>query len=223
MRALDLFCGAGGASKGLMDAGFDVIGVDLAPQKHYPGAFIQVDVLKLPVMFLQMFDLVWASPPCQAHTQLKSLPGAKKHLDLIPQTRALLQKAGVPYIIENVEGAPLIDPVTLCGTMFGLGIPEAELHRHRIFETSFPVLTPECDHGLKPSVIGIYGGHVRNRQRREGSSNRGVADFTPDQGRQAMGTPWMNLKEMSQAIPPAYSQFLARQWLGQQPHQEAYA
>ena len=77
MRALDLFCGAGGASKGLMDAGFDVIGVDLAPQKHYPGAFIQVDVLKLPVMFLQMFDLVWASPPCQAHTQLKSLPGAK--------------------------------------------------------------------------------------------------------------------------------------------------
>ena len=122
---------------------------------------------------------------------------------------ALLKAAGVPYIIENVEGAPLQEPITLCGTMFGLTVGDAELRRHRLFETSFPVTAPTCRHGLKRETIGIYGGHVRNRRRREGSADRGVADFTPDDGRKAMETPWMTLAEMSQAIPPAYAKFLA--------------
>lgn len=210
LRALDLFCGAGGAGAGLSRAGFDVIGVDRAPQPHYPFGFIQADAIALPVSFLRMFDLVWASPPCQAHTSMRTMHNAKAHDDLIPATRAMLQASGVPYVIENVEGAPLISPTLLCGTMFGLGAGDAELRRHRIFETSFPVFAPECRHGLKPETIGVYGGHVRNRKRRVGSKDRGNADYTSDAGRAAMGTPWMSLAEMSQAIPPAYSEFLAR-------------
>ena len=212
MKVLDLFCGGGGAGMGYHQAGFEVTGVDLKPQTHYPLQFIQCDVLSLPPSFLRFFDLIHASPPCQAHTSMRTLHNARPHLDLIPQTRALLQASGVPYVIENVVGAPLIDPFMLCGTMFGLGAGGAELHRHRIFESSFPVERLECRHTGAP-VIGIYGGHVRNRKRRAGSHARGVADFTPDQGREAMGIDWMTLSDLSQAIPPAYTRYIAYQFL----------
>lgn len=219
LRALDLFCCAGGASMGLHRAGFEVVGVDIRPQPRYPFEFHQADALTFP---LDGFDFVWASPPCQAHTAMKTMHNAKKHVDLIPETRARLKASGIPYVIENVVGAPLIDPFMLCGTMFGLGVENADLQRHRIFETSFFMWgVPECQHGAR-ATIGVYGGHVRNRKRRtigiygEGARDsrrkfdKGVPDFTADQGREAMGIDWMTLAELSQAIPPAYSEFIGR-------------
>lgn len=208
-RLLDLFCGAGGAAKGYHDAGFEVVGVDIEDQRRYPYEFHEGHALEYLRKHGAEFDAVHASPPCQAHTSLRVLHNAIPHSDWIPATRNMLRRLGKPYVIENVEGAPLANPVTLCGTMFDLGCDGAELQRHRLFECSFPVLQPECRHGRKPATIGIYGGHVRNRKRRtEGNTHRGVYDFTPEQGREAMGIDWMTLAELSQAVPPAYTRYI---------------
>lgn len=207
--AIDLFCAAGGASMGLYNAGFDVIGLDMQPHPRYPFPFVQGDALR-PPFDLRRASLVWASPPCQSHTAMRTMHNAKKHADIIPATRELLRAYGGLYIIENVEGAPLEDPITLCGTMFGLGVRGAELRRHRKFETNFAVKQPRCNHGINRDVIGVYGGHIRNRRRRALSKDRGVADFSIEEGKRAMGINWMTLMEMSQAIPPAYSEFLGR-------------
>ncbi len=205
-RALDLFCAAGGVTRGLQRAGFHVTGVDIRPQPRYCGdEFHVANALEFP---LDGFDFIWASPPCQAHTALKAMYNAKAHADLIPATRARLAASGRPYCIENVQGAPLINPGLLCGTMFDLGCDTAELRRHRLFECSFPMSWPRCRHGRKPEAIGVYGGHVRNRRRIGGS--RGQKDFTPAEGKASMGIDWMTLAEMSQAIPPAYSEFIGR-------------
>src|SRR5215510_8484755 len=149
-RALDLCCGAGGASWGLYLAGFDVVGVDIRPQPHYPAfhdkpyarhfTFLQADALTVD---LSGYDFVWSSPPCQAHTSLRKMHNARRHIDLIPATRAKLQAWGGPWIIENVPGSPLYGAVTLCGTMFNLGCQDAELRRHRLFESNVPLLVPE--------------------------------------------------------------------------------
>lgn len=225
-KLLDLFCCAGGAGMGYHQAGFDVVGVDLRPQPRYPFEFIQADVLGLDPAFIASFDAIHASPPCQAHTAMKTMHNAKDHADLVEPTRALLIASGKPWIMENVVGAPLKDPVLLCGTMFGLGIDDAELRRHRLFETSFSIpLVPECLHGQR-DVIGVYGGHVRNRRRArtigvygEGvrdsrrKFDKGVPDFSIDQGRIAMGIDWMTTAELSQAIPPAYTRWLGEELL----------
>jgi len=229
-RALDLFCGAGGVSVGLHRAGFDVVGVDVKMQPRYPFTFIQADATSPPVD-LAGFDFIWASPPCQAHTSLKVMHNAKAHTDLIPETRALLVASGRPWCIENVPGAPLEYSVMLCGTMFGLGCGDAELRRHRLFETSFPMLAPQCRHGSRP-VIGLYGGHARNRRRTIGvygegcrdsrrKFDKGQPDFTIEDGRAAMGIDWMTTAELSQAIPPAYSEFIARAFLAQKQREAA--
>ncbi|HVL59808.1 MAG TPA: DNA cytosine methyltransferase [Microbacterium sp.] len=204
-QALDLFCCAGGASDGFCRAGFDVTGYDREDQPEYPYAFAVQDVLSLSPADIRAFDFVWASPPCQAFTAYKR---RKEHvrpaLNLIPQTRELLRAAGVPYVIENVPGAPLENPVTLCGSMFGL-----DVQRHRIFETSFPVLEPTCDHGRwTPRFPGATNRAPMSRKTVE----VGVYRISVETQRRAMGVERpVSLGKLSQMVPPAYAEFLALQ------------
>ena len=147
----------------------------------------------------------------------------KHHLDLIPATRAKLKNSGIPYVIENVVGAPLKNPIMLCGTMFNLGTDDglAELWRHRLFESNVRLTAVRCcTHRAKGSVIGVYGGHGRNRRRvvitvtghaGGGSRRDGTQGFPTAQRREALGIPWMTNAELSQSIPPAYSRFIGRQ------------
>ena len=157
---------------------------------------------------LEGFDAIHASPPCQAFSDLKSMYNAKPHPDLLTPTRERLIELGRPYAIENVEGAPMRDFVTLCGTAFGLGCDGAELRRHRRFEVAPRFLwVPPCAHGTKRRVIGVYGGHGRDRRRVANTQ-----DFSTEQRREAMGIDWMTGAELSQAIPPAYTEFIGKQW-----------
>ena len=202
MKALDLFCGAGGASAGLHRAGFEVVGVDHAPQPSYPYRFIQADALRPPVD-LRDFDLIWASPPCQAFTAYKRRHGhVGEHPDLIEPTRRMLRESGVNYIIENVPGAPLEDPVQLCGSSFGL-----DVRRHRLFETSFPVVAPACDHSWQTPRFPP----ATNRRNLRRTVEVGVYRIPLETQQRAMGIDWMSRGELSQAIPPAYAEHLARQ------------
>jgi DNA (cytosine-5)-methyltransferase 1 len=214
LMALDLYSGAGGATRGLRDAGFHVTGIDIKPQPRYIGdRFICADALSVNLVFLQSFDFIWSSPPCQALSSMRHVHNAKPHLNLIPATRTLLQAAGRPYVIENVEGAHewLIDPIMLCGTSFELEAEGRELQRHRLFETSFPVTAPSCCHSGRP-VLGVYGGHVRDRRRPQGRNHVSGSNLPITVGREAMRMPWANCAELSEAIPPVFAEFIARQW-----------
>ena len=228
--ALDLFCGAGGASEGLRQAGFDVLGVDIRPQPRYPFHFIQADALSFLETWIvphehfrllgeaRKIEFIWASPPCQKNTALRTMPNARSHECLIEPTRALLKQIGPPWAMENVVGAPLINPVTLCGTSFGLSDPGGclghgpwELQRHRLVEARFPLPQLPCNHRVP--CLGVYGGHVRDRRRREGSESRGRSDPPRELAENLMGIHWMTLDELSQSIPPAYSRWVAEQWI----------
>lgn len=311
---LDLFCRAGGCTKGYQDAGFYVVGVDIEPQPNYCGdEFYQADALEFMTKLIKRlwippqnlfsytdgyqlkdFAAIHASPPCQAFSALRNLRNQKEHVNLIPQTRALLKAAGKPYIIENVPGAPLKACLTLCGSMFGLQTDcGAELRRHRLFETNwFSGDVPKCNHGhSRPIVICVAGDHPRDGseftlraapQRAKGKqpsnvisitghsaeikstisvhgdhARRGEASakrkrlltitghsaqtnvrervvtvtgstpqqdeehnrvrecFSMEQARKAMGISWMAMKDLSQAIPPAYTQFIGRRLMEQ--------
>jgi DNA (cytosine-5)-methyltransferase 1 len=214
--ALDLFCGAGGASMGLHRAGFDVTGVDIRPQPRYPFRFVQADALK-PPFDLAAFDFIWASPPCQASSILQHLPWlrGKDYLQLIPATRTMLEAADRPFVVENVPGAPLRPDLKLCGQMFGL-----PLYRHRIFEMSFWCLAP--GHPRHREVIGRgrrlndRGKGTLNASSANGSWGKGgvitVAghQFKKRGGQAALGIDWMTRDEMAQSIPPAYAEFIGR-------------
>jgi len=293
-RLLDLYCGAGGVAQGYHEAGFEVDGVDSAPQPRYPFRFIQADALAYLWECGHCYDAIHASPPCQKFTQLAALMRSRqpdydaRHPDLIEPTRELLLATGTPYVMENVVGAPLIEPVMLCGSMFGLQTEcGAQLRRHRLFETNWLLLVPmKCVHRKRiigvygtgmaqegartigvygdtirggtppPPTIGVYsknpegrtigvhgrpqliennrgvisvhGGHARDRgaEQREAvititghSSQQNVVKnqvrrtYTVEQARQAMGIGWMTQKELSQAIPPAYTAYIGRQLL----------
>lgn len=210
-RLLDLFCKAGGCTKGYQDAGFYVVGVDIEPQPNYCGdQFIQADALEVLHAFAYgaferawfyeredwEFDAIHASPPCQAHTKARKLMG-NEHPDLIERTRELLQATGLPYVIENVKGAPLIDPQVLEGQMFGLNT-----HRPRLFETNWgfqaPTLRPPPPRQTK-----------MGRKPKPGEAIQVVGHFSDiAAAREAMGIDWMNQGELAQAIPPAYTEFI---------------
>ena len=209
MRLLDLFSGAGGAGMGYSRAGFEVVGVDHEPQPRYPFEFHCDDAFAFMEKHGHEFDVIHASPPCQAFTDLKDMHNAKNHADLLTPMRTALQAMGKPYVIENVEGAPMRNFITLCGGAFALGTDTAELRRHRRFEVSPMILmVPPCRHGAKSRVIGVYGGHGRDRRRTVNTQ-----DFSTDDRRVAMGIDWMNGNELSQAIPPAYTEWIGRQLL----------
>jgi DNA (cytosine-5)-methyltransferase 1 len=191
-RLLDLFCGAGGASMGYHRAGFDVVGVDIRRQPRYPFEFHQADALTYP---LEGFDVIHASPPCQAFTKLLRARAGGGHPDLLGPTRERLTALSVPWVIENVPGAPMRADVVLCGSMFGL-----KVRRHRWFECAHPVLTlcSPCAHPVE-ATVGVYG-HTG------GTGRHSVSVW-----REAMGIDWMTATELSQAIPPAYTEWLGAQ------------
>jgi DNA (cytosine-5)-methyltransferase 1 len=216
-RLLDLFCGAGGAAVGYHRAGFEVVGVDIKPQPRYPFDFYRGSALDALAdgEFLAQFDAIHASPPCQAYSATKTMWNAQAgHPELVSPTRARLQAAGVPWVIENVPGAPLCAHVVLCGSMFSLHTEDWELRRHRLFELDgFACMTPPCSHN-RP-VLGVYGGHARDRRRvlgvygngGGGTMTRGTK-ATIDQARAIMDIDWMTTAEISQAIPPAYTEHI---------------
>lgn len=275
MRLLDLFCGAGGCSVGYHRAGFtEIVGVDIKPMPRYPFEFVQGDALEYLAERGGEFDAIHASPPCQAFSTLRFMPNAKEHPDLVEPARKLLIASGKPYVIENVMGAPLINPLMLCGTMFGLGTGDAELRRHRIFETNWNLrilFGMFCKHGKRQTVIGVHDssgrGHdeaeehrrrrvitvigesgiaescgdrkaaakrktitvtgthgdagvsIRRRPKSVGvwgnaggeSKRDGLLYFSTAERNEAMGIDWMKGGEISQAIPPAYTEFIGRQ------------
>lgn len=195
-------------------AGFEVVGVDIAPQRNYPFEFHQGDALEFVAEHGHRFDAIAASPPCQVHSDLASVAGAG-HVDLIPQTRTALAATGLPYVIENVEGAPLIDPITLCGSMFDLEAGGFLLRRHRGFESNAPIAAPGPCACAGRSIGGVYGDGGGDRQRRRpgSSTSRGGYKLPVGLGRVAMGIDWTTRRELSQAIPPAYTEHLGRQLL----------
>ena len=208
-RLLDLFCCAGGAAVGYSRAGFEVVGVDIYPQSHYPLPFIQADVFNLDRKFIALFDAIHASPPCQPYSDLVKRNGNKsKWPPLIEPVRELLLQSGKPFVIENVEGAPLLNPVVLCGTMF----PELRVLRHRLFESNFPITVPP--HGQHPLV------HTLDKRKHHYGKTDEWKDFVQVTGggnctiaaaRQAMGIDWMTKAEINEAIPPAYTLFIGKQ------------
>jgi DNA (cytosine-5)-methyltransferase 1 len=203
-RLLDLFCGAGGAAKGYADAGFAVVGVDHAPQPRYPFEFRHQDArLILDDLLdsgrIEDYDAIHASPPCQAHSTLRSLWKDREHPDLIEPVRRRLIASGLPYVIENVVGASLHDPLLLCGSMFGLGANGRQLRRHRLFESNVFVMRPSCQHRGQP--VGVYG-HGGG-----GSMTRGYKG-TKQEYIDAMQMPWATKSEIAQAIPPAYTEHI---------------
>ena len=202
-RLLDLFCGAGGAAVGYARAGFDVVGVDLEPQPHYPFDFVRADALAFD---LGDADAIHASPPCQAFSAMARM-GAKAYPNLIPATRARLVASGLPYVIENVPGAPLIDPVLLCGETFGL-----ELIRHRHFELSWWTMVPPCSHVRGGTITGQYVA-FRHGTRYHEKGRRTPPRRTEGEFFAALGCPWMNQREARQAIPPAYTEWIGARLL----------
>jgi DNA (cytosine-5)-methyltransferase 1 len=199
---------------GYARAGFEVVGVDIAWQPNYPFEFVQGDALSLDREFLESFDAVHASPPCQAYSDL-----AKRNRNghmwprLIEPTRKLLRSLRVPYVIENVEGAPLIYPVILCGTMF----PGLRVLRHRLFESNVRLLVPP--HGKHPLVFTHdkrKGHHGKLDQDVSFVQVTGGGNCTMENARDAMGIDWMQSKlELNEAIPPPYSQWVGKQLLVQ--------
>lgn len=195
-------------------AGFDVVGVDIEPQPNYPFKFIRGDALEYLAECGGCYDAIAASPPCQAFSRVQSLGAARNgsypvHADLIEPTRLLLEDWGKPYVIENVEGAPLHNPAMLCGSMF----PSLRVYRHRLFETNWLLMTPPhsphrdttppAGNGLSPKgYISVCG-------------SGGVKGMNSAQilktWQEAMDIDWMNRRELAQAIPPAYTFFIGSQ------------
>lgn len=210
-RLLDLFCCAGGAAVGYHRAGFKVTGVDTVDQPNYPFEFVQGDALDLDPDFLAGFDAIHASPPCQAYsvTAKRTGNGANWPM-LIEPTRDMLRSTGLPYVIENVVGAPLISPTLLCGTMF----PGLRVIRHRLFETNFPLPAPRHiphkDHPLCHTLDKRKAHYGKTDDMVNFVSVVGGGNCSIRAARDAMGIDWMKKPELNEAIPPPYAEWVGR-------------
>ncbi|MBD2827856.1 DNA cytosine methyltransferase [Streptomyces globisporus] len=199
-RLLDLFCCQGGAAKGYADAGFDVTGVDTAPQPRYPYRFVQADAIAYVLEHGAEFDVIHASPPCQHDSDCQRLQG-NTHPDLIAPTRTALQTTGRPWVLENVRGAlPKLDrPVMLCGPMFGV-----ETYRHRYFETGGGLTLHQPHHPAHTAPQAKMGRPIP-----PGHYGQFVGNFSGVQhARNVMGVPWMNRDGIRECIPPAYTHWI---------------
>ena len=201
---LDLYCGAGGAAMGYHQAGWDVVGVDIKPQPRYPFAFIQADALSVP---LGDAAAIHASPPCQAYSRMHGSAG----VDLVAETRARLVASGRPFVIENVEGAPLHAPIRLCGSMFDL-----DVQRHRLFEANWPLSEHQwpCRHGIWSPRYRVHD-HGRRYLAATPPVFGSGGGKSAEHWAAAMQIDWMTRAELSQAVPPAYTAFIGRQLLAQ--------
>ena len=210
---LDLFCCAGGAAKGYDDVGFDVFGVDVVEQPNYPYPMMVADATALPSAVFDQFDAVHASPPCQAYSDLAARNGnADEWPQLIEPVRDMLKATDKPYVIENVDGAPLRDYVVLCGTMFH----ELRVLRHRLFESNFNIFTPpHRPHPLCHTLDKRKAHYGKTDEWEDFVSVNGGGNCSVAAARDAMGIPWMTKKEINEAIPPAYTR-----WIGEQLKRE---
>jgi DNA (cytosine-5)-methyltransferase 1 len=221
-KLLDLFCCQGGAAKGYHDAGFEVIGVDIEPQPRYPFEFHQADAMQVlsyvtdqaePWPGAPRFDAIHASPPCQDHSPTRDFGGDHGTGWLLTATLERLAESPVPWVVENVMGAPLphqddlfgCSGLTLCGCMF-LGL-RGLLYEDRLFETSFGI--PQPAH-----VLHRWPQTKMGRQPRPGECMQLTGHFTDAmEGRRRMGAPWMNRDGLAQAIPPAYTRYVGERIL----------
>ena len=214
-RILDLFCGAGGCTKGYQQAGFHVIGVDIKSQPNYCGdEFIQADALEVlrditeqSTFMLRRFAAVHASPPCQSKTayRRKGHGVGDGYLNLVAPVRELLEATGLPYVIENVEGFrdELRNPIRLCGSSFGL-----DVRRHRLFESNVPLMALPCDHSWQTPRVPAATNRAKNSRR---TVEVGVWRIPLETQQRAMRVDWMTLEELSEAIPPAYTEHIGQQ------------
>jgi DNA (cytosine-5)-methyltransferase 1 len=205
LKLLDLFCGAGGASKGYAMAGFDVTGIDVKHGKRYPFNYIRGDVRDyLYPEFLSQFDVIAASPPCQTFSATQHLRNAQgkgtTKVNMIPEVREALIASGKPYVIENVPGAPLINPIQMCGSYFGL-----KVRRHRLFESNLKLQGVSCNHKVQGKPVGIYG------SMRDEIPNGGHTAKTMQEANEAMDIDWMIWSELVESIPPKYTMHIGNQ------------
>jgi DNA (cytosine-5)-methyltransferase 1 len=205
----DLYCCAGGAAMGYFYAGFNVVGFDIEPQPNYPFEFVQMDALDAlnDRDLIEQFSAIHASPPCQAYSPLNAY-NRKTYPDLVDETRELLVASSRPWVMENVPQAPLLDPVALCGSMFGLRV-----YRHRHFEASFPLVEP-TDHPAHVARCARNGYLPEDDQFMSihgGKHSRAWLLMACE----VMGVPWMRtIKEVCEAIPPVYTEYIGRLILG---------
>ncbi len=201
----------GGAGVGYKRAGFEVVGVDIDPQPNYPLTFVQADALTLDPDFLSSFDVIHASPPCQSYSDLAKRNGnADAWPRLVEPVREMLRATGRPYVIENVQGAPLLDPMILCGTMF----PELRVLRHRLFESNIALVAPP--HKRHPLVFthdkrkSHYGKLDQDTAYVQvtGGGNCSIAN-----ARDALGIDWMTKGELNESIPPVYTEYIGHQFM----------
>jgi DNA (cytosine-5)-methyltransferase 1 len=200
VKVLDLFCGAGGAAKGYADLGFEVIGIDIAPQPHYPYEFIKADALRPPVN-LEAFDLIHASPPCQAYSKTRQFHPHITYPRLVEPILAMLARIEIPWVVENVPESPLKD-LLLCGAMFGL-----RTYRHRYFDSNFHITQPPHPSHLKRTT----------KLGRAPASDEFMTIAGHFSGikiaRKIMKISWMTRDELSEAIPPIYTSYIGQQFL----------
>lgn len=216
---LDLCCCEGGAAKGYQQAGFEVLGADIKDIRRYPGRFIKGDALAVLDLYRDKVDAVHASPPCQRYSQGTTSADRRKYPDMVSAVRAALIETGLPWVIENVPRAPLIDPLVLCGTQFRLRTTDDDgtmlwLKRHRHFESNVRLTSPGlCRHPRGRQWAGSYGGARDDKVEAREVRGGGYVP-RPEVIARLLDIDWMSKNGLYQAVPPAYTYWIGHQLMG---------